>query len=125
MNKLEKELKISCIACLFVGLAVLIVGIVAGVKDGYDLDAISTIFCGLGATPAGVQAARLANVPSNSTKVRAMAIVVLIASAIFAVVAFKGGDPSVAQLVALGVMILVALIMLVFAHRQVKVLEKV
>ena len=125
MNKLEKNLKLSCLACLFTGLAVLIVGIIAGATANFDADAVCTIFCGLGATPTGVQAARLANVPSNAGRVRWMALVMLIADLVFVGVSLWRGDPTVAQLAVMGLAALVALAMLVFAQREVKALEKV
>ena len=125
MNSLQKNLKKSCIACLFVGLVVLIVGISDGLVEAFDVDAIATIFCGLGAAPTGVQTSRLANVPSNATKIRSIGLVVLLGSIVFAGVAVWQGNPSVVQLVALGAMIITALLMVVFAQQLAKYLERV
>ena len=125
MNKLGKNLKLSCIACLFVGLAAIVVGIVAGLQELFDVDALATIVCGIGATPAGAQASRLANVPNNASKVRTISLVVLLATIAFGVVAYLMGNPTPLQLGALALVVVASLAMLVFSHRMVKDLERV
>ena len=37
MTQLAKSLKISCIACLFIGLAALVIGIVVGLRSVFDV----------------------------------------------------------------------------------------
>lgn len=125
MNKLGKNLKLSCIACLFVGLAAIVVGIVAGIQELFDVDALATIVCGIGATPAGAQASRLANVPNNASKVRTISLVVLLATIALGVVAYLMGNPTPLQLGALALVVVASLAMLVFSHRMVKDLERV
>ena len=125
MNKLGKNLKLSCIACLFVGLAAIVVGIVAGIQELFDVDALATIVCGIGATPAGAQASRLANVPNNASKVRTISLIVLVATIAFGVVAYLMGNPTPLQLGALALVVVASLAMLVFSHRMVKDLERV
>ena len=125
MNKLGKNLKLSCIACLFVGLAAIVVGIVAGIQELFDVDALATIVCGIGATPAGAQASRLANVPNNASKVRTISLIVLVATIAFGVVAYLMGNPTPLQLGALALVAVASLAMLVFSHRIVKDLERV
>jgi O-antigen/teichoic acid export membrane protein len=125
MNKLGKNLKLSCIACLFVGLAAIVVGIVAGIQELFDVDALATIVCGIGATPAGAQASRLANVPNNASKVRTISLIVLVATIAFGVVAYLMGNPTPLQLGALALVAVASLAMLVFSHRMVKDLERV
>lgn len=125
MNKLGKNLKLSCIACLFVGLAAIVVGIVAGIQELFDVDALATIVCGIGATPAGAQASRLANVPNNASKVRTISLIVLVATIAFGVVAYLMGNPTPLQLAALALVAVASLAMLVFSHRMVKDLERV
>ncbi len=125
MNKLGKNLKLSCIACLFVGLAAIVVGIVAGIQELFDVDALATIVCGLGATPAGAKASRLANVPNNASKVRTISLIVLVATIAFGVVAYLMGNPTPLQLGALALVAVASLAMLVFSHRIVKDLERV
>lgn len=125
MNKLGKNLKLSCIACLFVGLAAIVVGIVAGLQELFDVDALATIVCGIGATPAGAQASRLANVPNNASKVRTISLIVLVATIAFGVVAYLMGNPTPLQLGALALVAVASLAMLVFSHRMVKDLERV
>ena len=125
MNKLGKNLKLSCIACLFVGLAAIVVGIVAGIQELFDVDALATIVCGIGATPAGAKASRLANVPNNASKVRTISLIVLVATIAFGVVAYLMGNPTPLQLGALALVAVASLAMLVFSHRIVKDLERV
>ena len=125
MNKLGKNLKLSCIACLFVGLAAIVVGIVAGIQELFDVDALATIVCGIGATPAGAKASRLANVPNNASKVRTISLIVLVATIAFGAVAYLMGNPTPLQLGALALVAVASLAMLVFSHRIVKDLERV
>lgn len=125
MTQLEKNLKLACIACLFTGFAALCVGILTGVQTVFDTDAVATVACGVGAIPGGAQSARLANVPSNATKVRRLAIILVIASIVFAAIAMTMGDPTPLQIAVLVGAGIVALLMMVFAQRLVKRLEQV
>ena len=125
MNQLGKNLKLSCIACLFIGLAAIAVGVIAGVQELFDTDALATIACGIGATPAGAQASRLANVPNNASKVRTISLIVLLATIAFCAIAYLTGDPTPLQLCALALVAVAALAMLIFSHRMVKDLERV
>jgi len=125
MNQLGKNLKLSCIACLFLGMAALIAGIASGVMQAFDTDAIATLACGIGAMPAGAQASRLANVPSNAKKVRLMSLIVLIASSAFCAIAVALGNPTPWQIAALALVIVASLAMLIYSHRLVKQLERV
>jgi len=125
MTQLAKSLKISCIACLFIGLAALVIGIVVGLRSVFDVDALATVACGLGSTPAGAQASRLANVPSNAKKVRAISLIVLVACVVFLGIAIKMGDPTPEQIGVLCLAAFAALMMTWFSHKQVKELERV
>ena len=125
MNQLAKNLKISCIACLFIGLAALVVGIVVGLRTVFDVDALATVACGLGSTPAGAQASRLANVPSNAKKVRAISLIALLACCGFLAIAVMAGDPQPEQIGVIVLAAFAALLMTIFSHRQVKELERV
>ncbi|MBQ9006965.1 MAG: hypothetical protein IJ092_11440 [Atopobiaceae bacterium] len=125
MNQLAKNLKISCIACLFIGLAALVIGIVVGLRSVFDVDALATVACGLGSTPAGAQASRLANVPSNAKKVRAIALIALVACCAFLGVAVALGNPVPEQIGVLALAAFATLLMSFFSHKQVKELERV
>ena len=125
MNQLAKTLKMSCIACLFIGLAALVVGIVVGMRSAFDADALATVACGLGSTPAGAQASRLANVPSNASKVRTISLIALVFCCLFLAVALFMGDPTPEQVGVLSLAAFAALLMAFFSHRQVKELERV
>lgn len=125
MTQLAKNLKISCIACLFIGLAALVIGIVVGVRTVFDVDALATLACGLGSTPAGAQASRLANVPSNAKKVRAIALIALAGSCVFLAVAVLMGNPIPAQVGVIALAAFAALLMTVNSQKQVKELERV
>ena len=98
---------------------------IAGIQELFDVDALATIVCGLGATPAGAKASRLANVPNNASKVRTISLIVLVATIAFGVVAYLMGNPTPLQLGALALVAVASLAMLVFSHRIVKDLERV
>jgi hypothetical protein len=125
MNKIMKNLKLACIACLFLGLAALIVGVVSGISTVFDTDAIATVACGLGSAPAGAQSSRLANVPSNAAQVRAISLVILLGTTVFAVAAYMLGNPTPLQLGAFALVWIAALLMAIFSHQEVKQLERV
>lgn len=125
MTKDGKTLKLACIACLFIGLVTAVVGIAAGVAQAWDIDALATLICGLGITPTGAQASRLANVPSNATKVRTLSLIALVATVALCAVGYFMGRIETPQLIAFALAILAELIMVVYSHRIVKQLERV
>lgn len=125
MSKDGRNLKLACIACLFAGLATLVIGVAVGVTSVFDTDAIATIACGVGGLPAGGQASRLANVPAHAGRIRSISLVMLAASGALLAVSMALGDPTTLQLVALTLVAAIALAMAVFAHRVVRGLERV
>ena len=125
MNAIEKNLKLSCIACLFVGLAAIVVGAIIGIQTIFDTDAIATVLCGVGSVPAGAQSSRLANVPSNAYKVRTISIIVLVFTAAIGAFAITTGDPTPAQIGVIGLICIAALCMLIYSQKLVKQLEHV
>ena len=125
MTKDGKNLKIMCISCLFIGLAVIAIGIIEGETSTFDADALATLGCGLVAVPSGAQSSRLANVPSNVHKVRLLGLVVLVAAIALGCVSYFMGKASVIQYVGLALLAVVGLAMLFFAQRITKELERV
>ena len=125
MTKDGKNLKLACIACLFVGLAVLVVGVVSGIMQAFDADAIATLVCGAVSAPGGAQSSRLANVPSNVHKIRGIALGLIVVAAIALGVSYATKTAGIAQFVGVGIALLVSLVMLVYAQRITKDLERV
>ena len=105
MSGAGKVLKMSSLAAMFVGIATLIVGIVINVgATVLDIDALATIGEGLIAAVYGVRTAILANVPSNTQKIRNKAIILLVfAAAVIGYFVYRIYDVTVPQLVLAGV----------------------
>ena len=116
-----KILKLACIGALFAGIATLVLGVVLAVGNLMDIDAWITAFEGLCSTIFGVRCAILANVPSNTAKIRTKAIVLSVASvAVVAALVAGGFEVTVGQLTMAGVIGVIALVALLFASRIVK-----
>ena len=124
MNQKEKNLKLACIACLFVGILCIVSGVMAAVR-ALDLDAAATLLGGVIGLPVGVQTARLANVPSNAARIQKVALIVTLLTIGLAALAFCAGDPTSLQIAALACAILVGLAMTVFSHVLVREQAKV
>ena len=117
----RKILKLACIGALFAGIATLVLGVVLAVGNLMDIDAWITAFEGLCSTIFGVRCAILANVPSNTAKIRTKAIVLSVAAvAVVAALVAGGFEVSVGQLAMAGVIGVIALVALMFASRIVK-----
>lgn len=125
MNVIEKNLKLSCIACLFVGLAAIVVGVIVDIQTIFDSDAIATVLCGIGSMPAGAQSSRLANVPSNAYKVRSISIIVLLFTIAIGAFAVMTGNPTPVQIGVIALVCIAALCMLIYSQKLVKQLERV
>ena len=116
-----KILKLACIGALFAGIATLVLGVVLAVGNLMDIDAWITAFEGLCSTIFGVRCAILANVPSNTAKIRTKAIVLSVASvAVVAALVAGGFEVTVGQLAMAGVIGVIALVALMVASRIVK-----
>lgn len=124
MSAQEKNLKLSCIACLFIGLFAIIAGAIAA-ASAVDADAIATIAGGVVGLPLGVQTSRLANVPSNAKKIRLMALLFTLCASALVGIAFALGNPTPLQMAALVLTAVIGVAMLAFSHTLVKAQERV
>ena len=116
-----KLLKIFCIASLFAGIASAVLGIVLFVATMTDIDALATAFDGVLGTVFGARCAILANVPSNTAKIRGKALIfMLAAAAVVAFLVFGGQDVETMQYAAAGFLCGIAFVALVLAQRIVK-----
>ena len=116
-----KILKLACLASLFVGFAALIYGVVLLVGNFTDIDAWITAAEGIAATALGVHSARLANVPSNTSKIRMIALVgALCALAIAAYVLMQGPETTRGQDVISVIVVGIMLVAVLYATRIVK-----
>jgi len=116
-----KILKLACIGALFAGIATLVLGVVLAVGNLMDIDAWITAFEGLCSTVFGVRCAILANVPSNTAKIRIKAIVLSVAAiAVVAALVAGGFEVTVGQLVMASIIGVIALVALMFANIIVK-----
>ena len=116
-----KILKLTCLAALFVGLAGLVYGIVLAVGNLIDYDAWATAFDGLLSTVYGVRCAILANVPSNTSKIRSKSLILLlVGAAIAAYLFYAKAGVLVPQLVVAGIIVGLALIALFVSQKIVK-----
>ena len=116
-----KLLKISCIASLFAGIATVVLGIVLFAATMTDMDALVTACDGLLATVFGARCAILANVPSNTAKIRGKALIFLAAAAaVVAFLVFGGQDVVTLQYATAGFLCGLALVALALAQRIVK-----
>ena len=121
MTPSGKLLKITSLVGMFVGLASLILGAVIAFGDVADIDAWATVFDGVLATVYGVRTAILANVPSNTSKIRTKAFILLAAGAAVAAYLILGGrDVQMAQTCLAGFIAGLALVAIIIATRIVK-----
>ncbi len=96
-----------------------------GLRSVFDVDALATVACGLGSTPAVGRGIKARYVPSNAKKVRAISLIALVACVVFLGIAIKMGDPKPEQIGVLCLAAFAALMMTWFSHKQVKELERV
>ena len=121
MTSEGKLLKVLCLASMFVGLAVAMLGATLVVPNLHDADAWLTAGEGAGATIFGVRSAILANVPSNTARIRMKALVLsVLAITVVAYLLFGGAQYVVTQVIAAASIALIALCSLVMASRIVK-----
>ena len=121
MTGAGKLLKITSLVGLFLGLGTIALGVFYAVANMADIDAWATALEGVLATVYGVRTAILANVPSNTDKIRRKALILAIVA--LAVVAFfiaGGQDVQLPQLCVAVVVALVALVAFFIAHGIVK-----
>ncbi len=121
MTKDGKTLKITCIISLFVGLATIALGIVLAVGNMVDFDAWLTALEGVGTAAFGARSAILANVPSNTSKIRGKSLALLVlAVGVGAYLIYVGTQATIAQLGVAAVICLLAVCALLVSHRIVK-----
>ena len=116
-----KILKITSLTALFAGIASLVMGAMLLVANNVDIDACITAVEGLLASVYGVRTAILANVPSNTSKIRNKAIILVLASiAVVAAFYFAGFDVTIYQIVLAVCICVISLAALYMASRIVK-----
>ena len=116
-----KTLKIFCLVALFAGLGTFVLGIVLAVGNLLDYDAWATACEGLLSTVFGVRGAILANVPSNTAKIRSKALVFLLGAAVvMGYLAYARANATIPQFALAGILCMVALVAVVLASRIVK-----
>ena len=118
-----KLLKISCLAALFAGLASLAVGIflAIGVGNMIDIDAWVTAAEGLASTVYGVRTAILANVPSNTSKIKTFALcLTVLGIAVVSFLLYSAGHVEIIQTCLAVVVCVIAVVGFVLASRIVK-----
>ena len=116
-----KLLKIICLATLFVGLGSLAYGIALAVHSVMDYDAWATAGEGLLSTVYGVRSAILANVPSNTAKIRTKALVLLaVGVAVAGFFAYAIAGVTMPQIALAIVIVLLALGAVAMASKIVK-----
>lgn len=116
-----KLLKVCCLVALFAGLGTCAFGAVLVGADLADADAWVTTGEGLLSTVFGVRTAVLANVPSNTARIRTKALALtLVAAAAIAFLVLVGQDVQVAQHVLAGLIAGIGLVTLVVAARIVR-----
>lgn len=121
MTTSGKILKLSCLAALFAGLATLALGVMLLVGNLVDTDACLTAVEGLLSTVFGVRCSILANVPSNTNKVKGKALILaLFALATGAAFVFAGLSVTTAQLAAAAVICVIACVAFLVARSIVK-----
>ncbi len=121
MTSSGKLLKLFCIGGLFVGALSAVLGIVLLVASVADIDAWVTTLEGVGTSVLGARSAILANVPSNTERLRTTALLgALAAAAIAAFLVFGGQQVESPQHLAAGGICVVFLGMLLIAHRIVR-----
>ena len=99
MTSQGRLLKIFCLAALFVGIGSLAYGVLLAVADLSDIDAWVTTGEGLLSTVLGVRTAILANVPSNTAKIKSKYLIAALAAiAVIAYLAYSKANVQVAQL---------------------------
>lgn len=116
-----KLLKLTCLAALFMGVASMVCGAIFVVGNLADTDAWITAGEGLLASVYGVRTSILANVPSNTSKIRGKAVILaLVAAAVIAAFAVAGLDVQIVQTCLAAVVFVLAAIGFIMASRIVK-----
>lgn len=111
MTSQGRLLKIFCLAALFVGIGSLAYGIVLAVADLADIDAWVTTGEGLLSTVLGVRTAILANVPSNTEKIKSKYLIAALAAiAVIAYLAYSRANVQVAQLALAAIVCVIVLV---------------
>ena len=96
-----------------------------GFIDTLYMTVPSTLLAYIVGLPLGVQASRLANVPSNAKKIRLMALLFTFCACALVGIAFALGNPTPLQMAALVLTAVIGVAMLVFSHTLVKAQERV
>ncbi|MBP3894044.1 MAG: hypothetical protein J6D34_08405 [Atopobiaceae bacterium] len=95
-----KILKVTSIIALFAGIASIVLGFVLLMPSFVDPDACITALEGLVSIVYGVRTAIMANVPSNTAKIRTKALILmLLAAVVVGVFYFAGLDVTMYQIV--------------------------
>lgn len=121
MTPKGKVLKLTCIAALFVGLGTVALGVAILVGNLIDSDACATAVEGLCSTVFGVRCSILANVPSNTDKIKTKALIFAIAAlALGGVLLFVDLDVTMWQKIAAVVIAVIACTAMVVSSSIVK-----
>lgn len=125
MTKEAKSLKLSCLCCLFAGVFVAAAAIYLIVTGGFGPGQGLAIGVGVASLVCGAQCARLANVPSNASKIRGLVLVLALLGAVVAGVGFGLHILATLEVALCAGVALVALVTAFLAQRLVKMLERV
>lgn len=99
MTSQGRLLKVFCLAALFVGIGSLVYGVILAVANFADIDAWVTTGEGLLSAVLGVRTAILANVPSNTAKIKSKYLIAALAAiAVIAYLAYSRANVQMAQL---------------------------
>lgn len=116
-----KLLKISSLAALFVGFATMVTGAMLVIVNTVDMDAWMTIIEGLGSAVYGVRTAILANVPSNTSKIRGKALVLLLlALVVGGYLLYTRATVDTVQIVLTAIVLVIAIVALYLSTKIIK-----
>jgi hypothetical protein len=99
MTSQGRLLKVFCLAALFAGIGSLVYGVALAVGNFADIDAWVTTGEGLLSSVLGVRTAILANVPSNTAKIKSKYLIAALAAiAVIAYLAYSRANVQIPQL---------------------------
>ena len=125
MTSEAKALKFACLACMFLGIGVTVASIVMLFQDGATTGEGLSCGVGVAAVICGAQCSRLVNVPSNAGQVRTLSLVLFVLAALVAGLSFGLKLGTIVETCLCAGVAVIALVQTFFAHRLVKMLERV
>ena len=124
MSKESKLAKVASLVCMFAGVFVVGACVYLLVVGDTSIGSVGGALDGAVAILSGVRSARLANVPSNATKVRSSGLLVAAVSGID-VAACLVGHAALLATACCVVLCLIGLVLALAAHRLAHLLEQV